>query len=127
MYYQTRTMSSKTAIKSFLQELKQVLKTWDIFFVNRPKNSVHDLADLGITANSRKEIISQLEIEDYCEGPLPETQFNGKELWVFGKIVKKQEIYIKLTISRATGGAICISFHKAAHPLKFPFQENNPE
>ncbi|MFV8392813.1 type II toxin-antitoxin system MqsR family toxin [Flavobacterium sp. LB2P6] len=120
-------MSSKTAVKSFLQELKQVLKTWDIFFVNRPKNSVHDLADLGITANSRKEIIAQLEIEDYCEGPLPETQFNGKELWVFGKIVKKQEIYIKLTISRATGGAICISFHKAAHSLKFPFQENNPE
>lgn len=120
-------MSSKAAVKSFLQELKQIIKTWDIFFVNRPKNSVQDLADLGITANSRKEIIAQLEVEDYCEGPLPETQFNGKELWVFGKIVKKQEIYIKLTISRATGGAICISFHKAEYPLQFPFQEKNEE
>lgn len=120
-------MSSKAAVKSFLQELKQIIKTWDIFFVNRPKNSVQDLADLGITANLRKEIIAQLEVEDYCEGPLPETQYNGKELWVFGKIIKKQEIYIKLTISRATGRAICISFHKAEYPLQFPLQESTNE
>lgn len=116
-------MSTKAIVKSFLQELKQIIKTWDIFFVNRPKNSVQDLADLGITANSRKEIIAQLEIEDYCEGPLPETQFNGKELWVFGKIIKKQEVYIKLTISSATNNAICISFHKAEHPMEFPFKQ----
>ncbi|MNX70455.1 hypothetical protein D3C86_1017070 [compost metagenome] len=120
-------MPNKEAVKSFLQELKQVIKIWEIFFINRPKNSVQDLADLGITANSRKEIVAQLEAEDYSEGPEPETQFNGKELWIFGKTIKKQEIYIKLTISKITGGAICISFHKAEHPMKFPFKEQAKE
>lgn len=120
-------MSNKTAVKSFLQELKQVIKTWDIFFVNRQKNSIQDLADLGITANSRKEIISQLEIEDYSEGPKEETQFNGSELWVFGKIIKNQEVYIKLTISRNTNNAICISFHKAEHPMVFPYKEQTEQ
>lgn len=120
-------MSDKSTVKSFLQELKQIIKTWEIFFINRPKNNVQDLADLGITANSRKEIVAQLEVEDYSEGPEPETQFNGKELWVFGKTIKKQEIYIKLTISKITGGAICISFHKAERPMKFPFKEQTEE
>lgn len=120
-------MSQKTAVKSFLLELKQVIKTWDIFFISRPKNSVQDMADIGITANSRKEIVAQLELEDYSEGPEPETQYNGKEMWVFGKIIKKQEIYIKLTLSKITGGAICISFHKAEHPMKYPFKEQTEE
>ena len=120
-------MTEKAAVKSFLQELKQIIKTWDVFFINRPKNSVQDLADLGITANSRKEIIAQLEVEDYSQGPEPETQFNGKELWIFGKTIKKQEIYIKLTISKVTGGAICISFHKAEHPMNYPFKEEAEE
>lgn len=120
-------MPNISTIKSFLQELKQAIKIWDVFFINRPKNSVQDLADLGITATSRREIIAQLEIEDYCEGPEPETQFNGKELWVFGKIIKKQLVYIKLTISKISGGAICISFHKAEHPMKFPFKEQTED
>ena len=116
-------MSDKAKVKSFLQELKQVIKIWEIFFINRPKNSIQDLADLGITANLRKEIIQQLKIEDYSEGSLQETQFGGTEMWVFGKVINSQEIYIKLTISRNTGGAICISFHKAEHPMVYPLKE----
>lgn len=118
-------MSKEKAVKSFLKELKQVIDIWDIFFVNRPKNSVQHLADLGITASKRKEIIKELEVEDYSEGPLEETQFNGKEMWVFGKVIKKQEIYIKLTISKDTNNAICISFHKAEYPMEFPLKNND--
>jgi len=118
-------MSDRASVKLFLQELKQVIKIWPIFFVNRPQNSVQDLADLNITANSRRDIIAQLDIEDYCLGPEPETQYNGRELWVFGKIIKNQEIYIKLTIIKDTGKAICISFHKAVHPMAFIFKEQN--
>ncbi|OXA80630.1 Motility quorum-sensing regulator, toxin of MqsA [Flavobacterium aquidurense] len=120
-------MSHKATVTSFLQELKQIIKTWDIFFVDRAKNSIQDLADIGITANSRKQIITQLEVEDYSEGPLPETQFNGKELWIFGKIIKTQEVYIKLTLSKSTNNAICISFHKADHPIKFPYKNQIEE
>lgn len=117
-------MPNISTVKDFLQELKQIIKIWDIFFIDKPKNSIQELADLEITSSLRTEIISQLEVEDYCKGPDPETQYNGKELWVFGKIINEQEIYIKLTISKTTGKTICISFHKAEHPLKFPLKNN---
>lgn len=115
-------MTTKNDVKSFLQELKQIITIWPIFYINRPKNSIQHLADLGITANSREQIINKLEIEDYSQGPEPETQFNGKDLWVFGKVIKTQEVYIKLTISKNSGNVICISFHKADYPIVFPFK-----
>ena len=115
-------MTDKTVIKSFLQELKVIIKSFGIIFSNRPKNSIQNLADLSITAKMREEIILNLEIQDYSEGPLEETQQGGTEMWVFGKLIKNQEVYIKLTLSKITAGAVCISFHKAEFPMKFPLK-----
>jgi hypothetical protein len=117
-------MASKAEIKSFLQELKQVIKIWPIFFVDRDKNNIQVLASLEITANRREEIISNLEIEDYHQGPLEDKQYNGKGLWIFGKIIKKQELYIKLTLVRRDNrvNTICISFHEAMGPLSYPYR-----
>lgn len=117
-----RNMTDALTVKSFLQELKQVIKIWGIIFSNRPKNSVQYLSDLGITAKMREEIILNLDVEDYSEGPLEETQQGGVEMWVFGKVIKGQPVYIKLTISKITQQAICISFHKAEHVMLFPFK-----
>lgn len=115
-------MADKTTVKSFLQELKQLIKTLGIIFSNRPKNSIQHLAELSITAKMREEIILNLAIEDYSEGPVEETQQGGTEMWVFGKAIKGQQIYIKLTISKNTDRPICISFHKAEFHMKFPLQ-----
>lgn len=118
-------MSDKLSVKSYLQELKQVIGIWGIIFANRPKNSIQYLADLSISAAMRKEIILNLDVEDYSEGPLQESQQGGTEMWVFGKIIKGQEIYIKVTISKITGTPVCISFHKAEAPMNFPFKNSN--
>jgi hypothetical protein len=115
----------KSTIKSFLQELKTIIKSIGIIFSNRPKNSIQNLADLSITAKMREEIILNLEVEDYSEGPLEETQQGGTEMWVFGKVIKGQQVYIKLTISKMTGTAVCISFHKAERPMEFPLKNLN--
>ncbi|MDX8552891.1 hypothetical protein MK851_04525 [Tenacibaculum sp. 1B UA] len=115
----------KLTIKSFLQELKAIIKSLGIIFSNRPKNSIQNLADLSITAKMREEIILNLEIEDYSEGPLEETQQGGIEMWVFGKVIKGQQVYIKLTISKMTERAVCISFHKAEYPMEFPLKNLN--
>lgn len=116
-------MADKLIVKSFLQELKQIIKVWGIIFSNRSKNSIQNLADLSITAKMREEIILNLELEDYSEGPKEETQQGGTEMWVFGKTIKNQQVYIKLTISKITDSAICISFHKAEFTMKFPFKD----
>lgn len=116
-------MADKAIVKSFLQKLKATINSIGIIFLNRPKNSIQALADLSITAKIREEIILNLKVEDYSEGPKKETQQGGTEMWVFGKIIKGQEIYIKLTISEFTGGAVCISFHRAELPMVFPFKD----
>lgn len=116
-------MADKSIVKSFLQELKQLIKVWGIIFSNRPKNSIQNLADLSITAKMREEIILNLEVKDYSDGPLDETQQGGTEMWIFGKTIKNQQVYIKLTISKISGGAICISFHKAEFPMEFPLKD----
>ena len=115
-------MANKSEANAFLRQFQQNTNIWSVIFVDRPKNSVQYLADIGITANSRETIISELQLEDYSQGPLPETQFGGKEMWVFGKEIEGQLIYIKLTISEVTSRCVCISFHKAEHSMEFPFK-----
>lgn len=112
---------TQTAIKSFLIEFKQVAKVFGILYVSRSKNSLQTLADIGITAKQREEIIYNLTIENYCEGPRIETQMGGNEMWVFGKTIHNTQLYIKLTISQVTNGSVCISFHKAEYPMVLPY------
>jgi len=42
-------------------------------------------------------------------------------MWVFGKDVKNNEVYIKITLDAGTN-ALCISFHIAEYKMKFPFK-----
>lgn len=47
----------------------------------------------------------------------------GADMWVFGVIIKRNEIYIKITLGLENSQVICISFHTAEHPLSFPFKK----
>ena len=63
-----------------------------------------------------------IEVDDYCEGPIKE-QLNGfGEMWVFGKDVKGQEVYIKIALGHPDSNTIVISFHIAEHSMSFPFK-----
>lgn len=113
-------MTYKFEVEQFLKQLKQHIEIWEIIFISRDKNDLQTLADLEITANKRKDIIKNLKCQDYSSGPTNETQYGGTSMWVFGKTIKRTEIYIKLTISQHTQNVICISFHKAEHPMDYP-------
>jgi len=43
-------------------------------------------------------------------------------MWVFGKMVRGTEVYIKITMGTFNNSVICISFHLAEHPLKYPLK-----
>ena len=73
-------------------------------------------------SNYRKIIIENLKAEDYIEGPVIDTLNRLGEMWVFGKDVRGREIYIKIALGMQGGQTICISFHIAEHPLKYPFK-----
>lgn len=75
--------------------------------------------DLEIPPNKRTEIIMALKSEDFYrieEGKYQE-QF---EMYAFGKMLKDNEIYIKISITERS--VICISFHKAEFPIDYPFK-----
>lgn len=106
----------------FLKEFKHLISAKKFYVVGRLENQ-HFLADLGLTKEDRKDLILSLTIEDYCSGPEPDKDQAG-EIWVFGKEVAGQEIYIKLKIPDTGSQKIakCISFHVATYPLKYPYR-----
>lgn len=114
--------SIRNDIETFLAEFKQKMKIWDIVFRNDRQKNTQALIDLEITPAQRRAVIEKLVAEDYSEGPLPDTLNRLSPMWVFGKQVKQQEVYIKITMGTLNCPVICISFHLAEHPMKYPLK-----
>jgi hypothetical protein len=110
-------------IEKFLSDFKQKMKIWDIVFRNDRQKNTQALIDLEITPAQRRAVIEKLIAEDYSEGPLPDTLNRLSPMWVFGRQVKQQEVYIKITMGNENCPVICISFHRAEHPMKYPLKK----
>jgi hypothetical protein len=116
-------MNPSYEIQSFLNDFKTKLSVWGVVFRDdRPKNS-QTLLLLDISTNRRLEILKSLQVKDYSEGPLHENLYGGADMWVFGKDVRGQEVYIKITMGIPGNKAICISFHIAEHPIGYPLKK----
>ena len=109
-------------ILSFLRDFKELMGQGNYYVKDHFKN-IRTLAELGLTARQRDDLIRSLALEDYAEGPTPD-QLKPGHYWVFGRQVDEVEIYIKLKIVEYNNGresAVCISFHPAAYPMHHPF------
>jgi hypothetical protein len=116
-------MTAQQEVDHFLNDFKTKLNIWGIvFFDGRIKNT-DTLAKLEISPNQRRKLISELKLVNYSEGPIADQQSLGNELWVFGKIIKAKEIYIKISIGKPNKQTICISFHIAEFPMKYPYRK----
>lgn len=117
-----KQMITKEQVEDFLKSLKEKIKVFDIIFRDDRGKNLQTLATLEITPTYRKEVVLSIEPEDYVEGPIVDTLNKMGEMWVFGRNVKKQEVYIKIMPGRPNSSTICISFHIAEHPLNYPFK-----
>ena len=115
-------MISGNDVTAFLADFKTKLEIWGIFFRDERGKNLQALLDLDITPVHRKSILQELKKEDYCEGPLEDKLYGKASLWVFGKMVKGKEIYIKITLGKHGSNVICISFHTAQHPMNYPLK-----
>lgn len=110
-------------VESFLKDFSVKLKIFGIIYRdNRPKNT-QTLLNLEITPSSRKTIVEKLTATDYSEGPLDDNLYGIASMWVFGTKIKGVEIYIKISMGANGKNVICISFHEAASPMKYPFNK----
>lgn len=109
-------VASRGQIAEFLRAFEERRdKVGGVYVIDRVKNR-DALIDLGLTKEQREEIILSLTPEDYCEGPYQDREGQGM-WWVFGKTEEGSEIYIRLKVTHAP---ICLSFHPAEQPLKYP-------
>jgi hypothetical protein len=115
-------MSNREDIQKFIEEFKLYASVFDIFVVDTDKN-INGLLDFGITAIIRKEIILDLELENYFRGPNRDRDRPQLDVWEFGyKLSKTDEIYIKLSTRREKQRAVCLSFHRAEFQINYPYE-----
>lgn len=117
------TMITKDDVEKFLADFSMKVKIFDIRFRDDRAKNQNGLLELGITPMERKNVIMDLNCYDYSEGPIVDALNNQGEMWVFGKDVRGNEVYIKIAMGRPNAHTICISFHKAEHPMSYPFKE----
>ena len=117
-------MPTKVEVGEFLKFFKEKMKIWDVLFRDDRGKNTQTLANLELRPIDRKRVLEKLVIEDYSQGPLEERMYGGVAMWIFGKDVKKNEVYIKITMGFAGGSVICISFHAAEYPMRYPFKNS---
>ena len=122
MYLCTFKMATQNEIRAFLQDFHVKMDIWGVVARDDRGKNAQTLLDLEITKDFRNKVLKSLVTEDYSQGPLSEKLYGGADMWVFGKLVKSKEIYIKITIGIAGAQVICISFHIAEHPLNYPLK-----
>ena len=113
--------ASKHQVQLFLREFKMAAgKGTGIYYAERDKNW-DILADTDVTTVMRNDLVLGLTWKDYCGGPMVDDSGKPGEVWLFGASVLGLEVYIKLKLVQGSHPK-CISFHKAEHPLKYPFR-----
>lgn len=115
-------MCTEKSVKTFLKDFKEKMRFWDVLFRDDRGKNVQALIDLELRPIERKSIIESLESEDYSEGPIEEKLYGKTDMWVFGKTIKKKEVYIKITMGAAGCSVICISFHLAQYKMQYPLK-----
>jgi hypothetical protein len=116
-------MALNQEVEIYLKELKVKLEIFGILFLDDRGKNQQTLHDLEISPAKRKEVINSLEVENYSQGPLDEKMRGILPMWVFGKKVKKKEVYIKISMGIENSKAVCISFHIAERPMNYPLKK----
>jgi hypothetical protein len=115
-------MITRQDADKFLTDLKVKIRIYGILFLDDRGKNLQALIDLEITPGKRKEIILNLTVHDYCQGPLEEKMRGILPMWIFGKLVNGKEVYIKISTGVANSSPVCISFHIAKHMMNYPFK-----
>jgi hypothetical protein len=110
-------------IQKFLNDFHQKVEVFDIFFLDDREKNLKSIPELELIPGARKQVVQSLTVDDYSEGPIKNLLNKWGDLWVFGKDIKGQEVYIKIAYGVPNGRAICISFHLAEYPMKYPYKK----
>lgn len=110
-------------IQKFLNDFHQKVEVFDIIILNDREKNAKTQAVLGLSPNAQRDVIKEIQVQDYSEGPITNILNAWGDLWVFGKDVNNQEVYIKIAYGMPNRQAICVSFHLAEFPMSYPYKQ----
>ena len=114
-------MADIEAVRRFLNDLREVLKTGGKFYLVPRQKNRDALLRMGLTINNCRREVMSLVVEDYCSGPDSDfdSRFKGA-VWTFGKEIYEVRMYIKVKVVKTDvhQAVTCISFHEAEYPLR---------
>lgn len=117
-------MATKEEVESFLSTFLAKSKLFGMVFLGERKKNIDTLAKLEISAMQMQKEILSLRVDNYKSGPIADRAFyHNSDMWEFGKMIKGEEIYIKITLGGFSNSTLCISFHIAEHKIKYPFSD----
>lgn len=116
-------------VREFLRELKYILSSEECELDILPKKkdeddldpytTVNTLIDLNYDTEDVKKELLALNEKEYIETIIDNKSAYKPPFWVFGKEIKKRDIYIKVkSRNRMTNKVFCISFHYARFSFK---------
>lgn len=126
--------SQKTAVKAFLEELKEILGDEDfdidknLLIIRSRKDEIeystnYTLVDLEYDSFDVVERLKELIVAEYSETLIDKDDDKPPLLFVFGKDINNKLVYIKLKIKGETDKKVlCLSFHYAKYDMKFPYK-----
>lgn len=110
-------MATVEEVTTFLQKIKAIVRSQELHFA--PRN-LQNLATLGMSYEHAEDVILGLTYVNYSKGPEDDHDGSPGAIWVFGEMVRQTTIYIKLKLGG--GRALCLSFHAAESPLRYPLR-----
>jgi hypothetical protein len=117
-------MPLKNQVLQFLQDFVIKMDFWGLQIRTDRTNNKNSQTLLALEFSHAhvRQILKELTLEDYSEGPTQDKLYNLSPMWVFGKTIKGREVYIKIQLGCPESMTICISFHFSAHKMPYPFK-----
>lgn len=126
--------STKRDVNKFISQLKLLLNdtNFDIdtnlIIINKKKtpekemfSTPYTLLDLEYDNLDIVDRLKELTLQNYTETLYDNQDDNPPHLFVFGKYINNKQVYIKLKIKDVHRKVLCLSFHYAEFPMKFPY------
>ena len=110
-------------LKVFLRTFGRKLGFWGLLIRTDRYKNFKTMTVLEYSFNDVKKELSGLEVADYAKGPLKDTLYGDADMWVLGKLIQGQEVYIKITMGQPSDKVLCISFHFSEETLIHPYKK----
>lgn len=113
-------------VNIYLIRIKKAVSVGNYIIAERRDSYVTSLAKAGILSDQVKDYILKLTYKNYFNGPEDDKdlRFTSGECLFFGCVINGYEFYIKLKLIKNEDDetCICISFHIADKPIKYPYK-----